>query len=385
MKHIHWFDRYIGLTMGVNPLFVLPTLIYLSARRTKGIWERIRSDHVSLLFAGLLAVSGLISILGAADRSVAISSFFIPFGFMWMYILGRWTIRNPRQFVQDFIRGAIILAFVAVVAKIFHLEWSIGDFRILDQFRLGERGEILFIANNGLGLVFQAGIIGAIGSLMIYWREKKYIIENTLGFIICSWGLIITGSRGAMLSVLIAICYLIVYFNRKAIFGLIGALGFFIFFAGRRLSSTFEMAGHSVRIKIWLTSLKIIKENPLFGVGPGNFGRVFEVYRPTGFTEVVTCAHSNYLNIFVGWGIIGGLLFWGWQIFIFVRAEKRGLQPIQRVIIAILIGFYAHVLINELFAAYAGFLLGLLDHSMFTEEPIKKQSGVQNHFTMSDA
>jgi O-antigen ligase len=171
-----------------------------------------------------------------------------------------------------------------------------------------------------------------------------------------------------MMAVTIALCYLILHFNRKAVFGLFGALGFFGVFAGKRFLSTFALSGHSVRIQIWVTSLKIIKDNLLFGVGPGNFGKVFDVYRSVSSTKEVTCAHSNYLNIFVGWGIIGGLLFWGWQLFIMVRVGIRGLAPMQRVVIAILIGFYAHVMINELFTAYAGFLLGLLDHSSFDKE-----------------
>ena len=87
----------------------------------------------------------------------------------------------------------------------------------------------------------------------------------------------------------------------------------------------------------------------------------------------VTCPHSNYLSIFIGWGLIGGLLFWGWQLFVLVRAIIRGLTPLQRVIIAILISFYVHTTINDLFAAYSGFLLGLIDHQSFKKENWKNE------------
>ena len=76
----------------------------------------------------------------------------------------------------------------------------------------------------------------------------------------------------------------------------------------------FRLEEHMTRINIWKSCLNIIRDYPLFGVGPGNFGAVYERYKPEIFIAKnlnVTCAHSNYLTVFIGWGLVGGLLFLG--------------------------------------------------------------------------
>ncbi|AZR73916.1 hypothetical protein BBF96_11250 [Anoxybacter fermentans] len=364
----NWIERFTGLTLAINPVFTLVGLIYLSARRTRGLIAKIKSDKANLYFWLFLAVSGIISIVFSINKSVAISSYFIPFVFIWLYILGRWVIQDPETFVQDLIRGVMILSIIAIIAKIFNLELSIGQVRILDKFGPRERGEILYVADNSLGLLFQVGVVGALGSLLIYWKEKKYVIENVITFIVSICGLIISASRGAMVGTLVAVLYLVVRYSFKALLGAGSIVGILAYFSRHRFFSAFDVKAHSVRIKIWLSSLEIIKDHPFFGVGPGNFGQIYDKYKPASLTKEVTCAHSNYLNIFIGWGIIGGLLFWGWQLFIFIRAALKGLTPLQRVIIAILISFYVHVMVNELFAAYSGFLLGLVDHPSFGKQ-----------------
>ncbi len=361
-------ERFTGLTLGINPLFTLVGLIYMTFAKTKGIFGKIRSDKVNLWFWGLLAISGVISIIVAVHLPTAIGSFLIPFIFIWLYILGRWCIDFPDIFFQDFLRGVGFLALIATLAKIFGWEWSVGNIRILGKFAHSwQRGEIFYIADNSLGLIFQAGIIGAFGSIGLYWREKKYIIENLIIFILSCCGLLISGSRGAMVGVFIGFLFLVLQYAILGVLGIGSMAGLFAFFSSQRFKNVFNMQSHSVRLKIWESSIRIIKEHPWFGVGPGNFGQVIDRYRVESLKGSITCAHSNYLNIIIGWGIIGGVIFWGWHIFVLVRAILRGLSPLQRIIMAIFISYLAHVAINDLFTAYAGFFMGMIDHPIFMQ------------------
>ena len=369
MEKSNRMERFTGLTLGINPLFTLFATIYLSLFKTRGLLKKIKTDRTNLCFWLSLAISGLISVILSVDQTVALANYFIPFLFIWLYILGRWVIKDPVCFIQELIRGVAFLSLIAIIAKFFSIDCSIGSFRLLSKFTNGGRGEILYIADNGLGLFFQAGLVGAFGSLIIYWKEKRHLVENLVAFFLCAFGLVITGSRGAMVGSLLAIIFLVIIKIR--IIPLIGAgiLSLILyFFSGERFVSAFQFKEHMTRINIWKSCLKIIKDYPLFGVGPGIFGAVYERYKPDIFLAQnlnVTCAHSNYLTIFIGWGLVGGLIFWGWQLTVFIRTTIKGLTPFQRVIIAILISFYAHIAINDLFAAYSGFLLGLIEHESF--------------------
>jgi O-antigen ligase len=376
MENNNRIERFTGFTLGINPLFTLLATIYLSIFKTRGLFKKIKTDSINLYFWLLLAISGVISIIYAINKTTAISCFFIPFLFIWLYILGRWIIKDPACFIQDLIRGVTVLSLITVIAKLFNLNWSLGNFKLLSRFGKGGRGEILYIADNGLGILFQTGVVGAIGSLIIYWKEKLYIKENIIAFFLCTCGLVISGSRGAMVGSLIAIVFLVIKNGFYPILGAGLVSTILCLFSKERFISAFRLQDHMTRIRIWKSSLNIIKDYPFFGVGPGNFGAIYEKYKPEIFKANnynVSCAHSNYLNIFIGWGIIGGLLFWGWQLFILIRAAIKGLTPLQRVIIAILISFYVHIAINDLFAAYSGFLLGLIDHQSF-----KKSAQLKN-------
>lgn len=68
----------------------------------------------------------------------------------------------------------------------------------------------------------------------------------------------------------------------------------------------------AVRILIWKEAIAIIKQNPLFGVTPGNTNDVlFDAYKKEGLTGALSKklnAHNQFLQTFIGTGIIGFVL-----------------------------------------------------------------------------
>jgi hypothetical protein len=64
------------------------------------------------------------------------------------------------------------------------------------------------------------------------------------------------------------------------------------------------------RLEIYKTSIKIIRENPLFGIGVDNFNLGYYKYNYTSNLKLVDNAHSIPLQIAGTVGIIG-LLIWG--------------------------------------------------------------------------
>lgn len=75
----------------------------------------------------------------------------------------------------------------------------------------------------------------------------------------------------------------------------------------------------TTRLQIWHTSVNIIQDNPLFGIGLSDFQRVYtetvpELYFPP-YEWLVPEPHNTYLSLFMKAGIIG--LLWGLGILIY--------------------------------------------------------------------
>jgi O-antigen ligase len=67
------------------------------------------------------------------------------------------------------------------------------------------------------------------------------------------------------------------------------------------------------RIPIWKSAIKTIKHNIVFGVGPGDASKeLLKEYKNAGYTEMCydnLNAHNQYLEVLLGTGLIGFLIF----------------------------------------------------------------------------
>ena len=91
--------------------------------------------------------------------------------------------------------------------------------------------------------------------------------------------------------------------------------------------------GIKVRALIWASLPEVIRDAPWLGHGPGQFARVYPIYRDPSELELsshghseptpieVEHAHNDWLQPFVEWGLIAGL---AWMALLLVAA-RRGL------------------------------------------------------------
>jgi O-antigen ligase len=134
-------------------------------------------------------------------------------------------------------------------------------------------------------------------------------------FALLGIALILTGSLGALLSVLIAsIVYLALsgkMKSKKAVYLFFACLGAIIIavFIIRCSRNAHLQPGFSAftRVNYWLDSLKMISWAPLTGVGPGNFNLAGSRY-----------AHNSYLQIWAETGTLG-LVSFLWLVFAGMR------------------------------------------------------------------
>ena len=154
---------------------------------------------------------------------------------------------------------------------------------------------------------------------------KLFSLAGAALILIC---LILTGSRGGyiglifsfLLSILVLFNYFIFQKNKKstitlsllAITALILFLTFMFPVIGERMLTIFTFREHSsnnYRLNVWIACLKMLKDNWLFGIGPGNntFRLAYGLYMISGFDALA--AYNIILETAIETGIIGALVF----------------------------------------------------------------------------
>lgn len=74
----------------------------------------------------------------------------------------------------------------------------------------------------------------------------------------------------------------------------------------------------STRIRLWQTSVRMIKESPVWGVGLGGWGVLFDDYKVEGVYAATCHPHNDYLNVGVNTGLLGLLAYLSiWVVFLY--------------------------------------------------------------------
>jgi len=123
---------------------------------------------------------------------------------------------------------------------------------------------------------------------------------------------------------------------------LFGLFGKFIF------AGIFERQSFQIRIQYWKIALRVIKDFPLFGIGPDKLYDISSKYMPPGTLEIVTStrldnAHNWYLHFGVGFGLISLTLLiaiLGWVLVVSALLFKN-LEPENAIALSSAVAFAA--------------------------------------------
>lgn len=178
--------------------------------------------------------------------------------------------------------------------------------------------------------------------------KKDKLLLLLIAIILMGGGILLTGSRGGLVSLLGVIVFVTVFHlliksrhenqagessrsSLKRKFLLIGGslalilvfVGFALFLGGDSalLRSTGVAKQEDIsmgRFHFWQTTLQIIKDNPIIGTGLDSFGTAFTKYDTWNGTLRVEQSHNDYLQILADAGILGfgcvvafiAILFW---------------------------------------------------------------------------
>jgi len=242
-----------------------------------------------------------------------------------------WELCETKRDGMIIMQAYILGAYVAIIDMLVTYFTGAGQ-----SFRIAATG----FNPNWLAISFAVGIPIS-WHLMFKFHNKILYIINMLYFPLAIFCIILTASRGGLVTALIASSIIpisFLYYGRSPKF--VFALSIIIILAIipllstgtfsnlerniERLTETTDMVREgrmTGRETIWLTGFDVFSENSLIGVGSGGFNRSVELLLGSAVS-----AHNTYLAVIVDTGIIGFLLF---MAIIFVAIKPNNKLPIH--------------------------------------------------------
>lgn len=199
-------------------------------------------------------------------------------------------------------------------------------------------------------------------------------------------GIIFSYSRAAWLSIAAAlVIYYLVRFRIKfywVLMALVVGIGLFFMFQYQfinkleknkqdsstdflkhvqSISNISSDASNLERINRWASAIRLFKEKPIFGWGPGTYQFVYAPYQRSKEKTIISTnygdmgnAHSEYIGPMAESGIFGMLTFMGIIVMVIItglrvhrRAENKEVKLLSLMILLGLITYYVHGLMNN--------------------------------------
>lgn len=202
-----------------------------------------------------------------------------------------------------------------------------------------------------ISMLLALGIISLI--LLIEKSDIKYKTIYVIGIAVIFIGMILTFSRNGLYLVGIAcLCYFLLFqrlsFKSFAIFTVLIMLGYFAFnigtrFAGPALISRYSDLNPTNRDTLVNYGWQIFLENPVLGVGTGNYSN--EVARPE-YLGSRSGAHNEFIRAAAEHGILG-MAFWTLSaistIWVGIKVKSTKTRALRMTLLAV---FFAYLAVN---------------------------------------
>ncbi len=336
------FYNYHGIMLTDFPLLVLFIILLTEKKKFRFAKEGY--------FILLLVLWGLITSVNASHQGNAISeSLRFLRGILVFWVVTN-AVRSPKdlQVTLNAILGGLL--FQGLIAA---YQWRIGPVGLGflgEAFYAGcwrTRGTFSHESYFGNYLIM---LVPIVFRLFVFYRPasiklakahlRKYGVILILGVL----ALFTSMTRGPWVSFVLSIGIMIGYslFKKKLrprvmaplIIAMLGAIVFLLRYLPNILSQFGEdrMQTASIRMPLNKVAVEVIKSNPVFGVGMGNYTLICGQYvKPEQFTAIPEyhlkqlywdCVHNSFLLVVAESGIVGGFLFLGFFIMIMIKIKR---------------------------------------------------------------
>jgi O-antigen ligase len=357
-------------------------------------WNSIR-----VLWWGVVALSSATMLFVFLKKSIPVNNLFIVWMFsflLWSTVSYFWSL--VPNFAYDSIKALLInLAALGLISSIIQTEKDIIqllrlivyaiainafyilfhlDFSLIGEVQIG--AELLGGRWNGNTIGIMMSLSSLISLVLIKFEAKRhnksvYILSIILTTIIA----LFTGSRKAVFFILFgftmytmmkskknkiinfikaSIILLVAYQAIMNIPGLYKVLGIRL----EGLISNFTGKGtvdHStvLRMEYIEYGIEWFKSNPIFGYGINN-------YRVLLGKEIgtVTYSHNNYIELLVGVGIIGIIIYYSGYLYVLINISKSAFKKKDPLFILLFIMLIAVLIAQYGFVTYYDFLINLI-------------------------
>ncbi len=330
-----WTSGFEWATIAAALLTVVHALMEWDDKMPKLRWP-------SYAFLGF-AIWAYISTMYAPEYFDSSYNFIYFVGFyILFYLLIVAHIRTPKEcvlFLSAFMAGACVVAgvgfyqYFVIDAQGTAVQWTdAGRFPLLLRRMYSTLGNPNLL---GAYLLMVCGMLASMTAV----KEKgwKRVVGLALLFVFFII-LALTYSRGAWIAAIAVLAIASLVYDRRLAWGLLIIPVFLLFYHGQvaeRLLSVFDGTDTSVvlRFAFWDSTLQMIADHPIFGIGWGAYFLVYPHYDYflQNSSVLIYHAHNMYLNIAAETGIPGLFLyllaFWGhgWLAWRFYHRTERPL------------------------------------------------------------
>ncbi|APQ97010.1 O-antigen ligase family protein [Clostridium botulinum] len=326
--------KYKGIPINGDSLLAFIILLYLvdivinkesRIRFIRGIKDFF-INHNSIFLFLWIAMMG-ISVTYATDKKLAIQEGIRMSTYVMLFFIIKYHMYK-KEMINRIIYSCIGMSIIIGIVGIY--EYLVG----MGLNHKGEFESVIRVAStlensNNLGSFFVLLVFPFI-ILAIKekdkWRKNLYIFLSIISFS----NIIISFSRNAWLALIIGYITLIFIFNFKLIYGAILGSGVILFIPKiiNRLKEVGDLSQNLSRISLWQIAIKMIRDNPILGVGNGNYRTLYSEYynkikHLTGYKAQENFhPHNAYLKAQCELGIVGSISLIGFLISSLVKNNR---------------------------------------------------------------
>jgi O-antigen ligase len=295
--------------------------------------REIRLDLFSafvLLFVGWSALSALLG-------STPVKSLLI-LKEEWLFLMiavAAYLVRDEataRSILRLFVVSAIIISFYAIWQHFTGLDLYHGT-KLAEAPSSGYRVVGTFTHRLTFGNYYAVASIFVLGCTpFIEGRFNKILFY--FGFASMSLATVFTYGRGPILSLLAGFVVFLFLTGKKSLRAAlpVAALVLVLIAAASpdilsryTTSAKTEWEGEYAgsRLSIWRSGIRMALDNPVLGVGPGNFKNLYALYRDQNSDRIYGHAHNDLINISAYAGFPAAVFYIGFWVVILVKMVRR--------------------------------------------------------------
>jgi O-antigen ligase len=345
-----------GLPLNVFELLAILAIVFSFFKERKKLPEIFFGLPKLLLISMALVLFGvLLSILFndnyRAGMGIFKSWFLIPILFSFLLYVVLSSKENIEKVFLSIYLSIAAVGFIGIVYKILGIVTYDG------------RLEAFYSSPNYLAIYLSSGVFFGFYFLVKSFFEKAYskkIFAHLFLVLIVLAALYFTYSYGAWLAVFLALfCTILVVAPQKkflfsGLFFIVAATAFIFQFNTSKFSELVNFSQRSSfasRIMIWDASLLMIKQNPVFGIGPSNFQNYYlalQKYFPPYLDWAVPQPHNVFLAFWLQTGFLGLIGFLLLLFFVFKTLFKIVKNKKDAFLAAPLLGFFLYTVLHGL-------------------------------------